>query len=124
MKMRYCSKCLNVSTRPNIVFSGKGLCYPCANYQTELEIDWDERTEKLQEIIRFARANNQSGYDCIVGVSGGKDSTRQALHIKEHFGLTPLLVSMNYPPDQISQRGVDNLSNLISKGFDCINISC
>jgi N-acetyl sugar amidotransferase len=124
MKMRYCSKCLNVSTRPNIVFTDDGLCYPCANYQSAAEIDWDERAVKLREIIQFAKANNQSGYDCIVGVSGGKDSTRQALHIKEHFGLNPLLVSLNYPPEQISQRGVDNLGNLISKGFDCINISC
>ena len=124
MKMRYCSHCLNVSTRPNIVFTETGLCYPCANYQNELEIDWDERAQRLRQVVSFARANNQSGYDCIVGVSGGKDSTRQALHIKEHFGLNPLLVSMNYPPDQISQRGVDNLSNLIRQGFDCINISC
>lgn len=121
--MRYCTNCLNVSTRPNIVFSKSGLCYPCENYQSESEINWGERKQKLQEIIQFAKLNNQSGYDCIVGVSGGKDSTRQALHIKEHFGLKPLLVSMNYPPDQISQRGVDNLSNLITKGFDCINIS-
>jgi N-acetyl sugar amidotransferase len=122
--MRYCSNCLNVSTRPNIVFTDEGLCYPCANYQNAEEINWDERKQKLQEIIKFGKAHNQSGYDCIVGVSGGKDSTRQALHIKEHFGLNTLLVSMNYPPDQISQRGVDNLSNLISKGFDCINIGC
>jgi N-acetyl sugar amidotransferase len=122
--MRYCSNCLNVSTRPNIIFAKSGLCYPCENYQSESEIDWGERKQKLEEIIQFAKSNNQSGYDCIVGVSGGKDSTRQALHIKEHFGLKPLLVSMNYPPDQISQRGVDNLSNLIAKGFDCINISC
>ncbi|HRK56285.1 MAG TPA: N-acetyl sugar amidotransferase, partial [Burkholderiaceae bacterium] len=113
-----------MSTRPNIVFTDAQLCYPCANYQSAEQIDWEEREQKLQEIIAFGKAHNQSGYDCIVGVSGGKDSTRQALHIKEHFGLNPLLVSMNYPPDQISQRGVDNLSNLISKGFDCINISC
>ncbi len=122
--MRYCTNCLNVSSRPNIAFAKSGLCYPCENYQSESEINWGERKQKLQEIIQFAKSNNQSGYDCIVGVSGGKDSTRQALHIKEHFGLKPLLVSMNYPPDQISQRGVDNLSNLIAKGFDCINISC
>lgn len=122
--MRYCTHCLNVSTRPNIVFSESGICYACETYQNELEINWDIRAKKLEEIIQFAKANNQSGYDCIVGVSGGKDSTRQALHIRDHFGLNPLLVSMNYPPEQISQRGVDNLSNLISKGFDCINISC
>jgi len=122
--MRYCKNCLNIDTRPNIVFSGSGLCPPCQYQLKPEDIDWHYRREKLNEIISFAKHNNQSGYDCIVGVSGGKDSTRQALHIKEHFGLKPLLVSMNYPPEQISQRGVDNLSNLIKKGFDCINISC
>jgi N-acetyl sugar amidotransferase len=124
MKMRYCGRCLNVSTRPNIVFSDDGLCYPCSTYRNDDEIDYEERRIKLTEIITYAKQNNKTGYDCIVGVSGGKDSTRQALHIKDSFGLHPLLVSMNYPPDQISQRGADNLSNLIAQGFDCINISC
>lgn len=122
--MRYCRNCLNTSTRPNIVFSDDGLCPPCQYQVKETDIDWDDRNRKLNKIINFAKDNNQSGYDCIVGVSGGKDSTRQALHIKEHFNLNPLLVSMNYPPEQISQRGVDNLSNLINRGFDCINIGC
>lgn len=122
--MRYCKNCLNIDTRPNIVFSDSGLCPPCQYHLQPQDIDWHYRSEKLKEIILFAKQHNQSGYDCIVGVSGGKDSSRQALHIKEHFGLKPLLVSMNYPPEQISQRGVDNLSNLIKKGFDCVNISC
>lgn len=122
--MKYCTRCLNLSTRPNSAFSENGLCFPCLNHLEPKEIDWEERKQKLLEIKEFAKSNNHSGYDCIVGVSGGKDSTRQALYIRENFGLNPLLVSMNYPPDQISQRGVDNLSNIISQGFDCINISC
>jgi N-acetyl sugar amidotransferase len=88
------------------------------------DIDWPKRRLELEEIIAFAKSNNQSGYDCIVGVSGGKDSTRQAVHIRDSFGLKPLLVSLNYPPEQIAQRGVENLSNLIGLGFDCINIGC
>ena len=115
---------MNVDTRPNITFSEDGLCPPCTHHRAEGDIDWDARHEKLQEIIRFGKENSHSGYDCIVGVSGGKDSTRQALYIRDHLGLKPLLVSMNYPPEQISQRGVDNLSNLIALGFDCINIGC
>lgn len=124
MSVTYCKRCLNVSTRPNILFSKEGLCPPCKNFVHPDDIDWDERMTKLQEIIALAKNNNHSGYDCIVGVSGGKDSTRQALYVKEHFGLKPLLVSMNYPPEQISQNGADNLSNLIEHGFDCINIGC
>jgi N-acetyl sugar amidotransferase len=122
--MRYCTNCLNVSTRPNSVFDLTGLCSPCKLIEFELDIEDEKREQVHKEIIQYAKSNNQSGYDCIVGVSGGKDSTRQALYIRDHFKLKPLLVSLSYPPEQISQRGVDNLSNLIAKGFDCINISC
>jgi N-acetyl sugar amidotransferase len=122
--MRYCKNCLNIDTRPNIVFLESGICPPCFYYQNPVDIDWEGRQAELEQVIEFGRKNSDSGYDCIVGVSGGKDSTRQALHIKEKFKMRPLLVSMNYPPDQISQRGVDNLSNLIKQGFDCINIGC
>lgn len=122
--MKYCKNCLNVDTRPNIVFTEDGFCPPCANYQPPEEIDWDERKAELEEIIRFGKENNRSGYDCIIGVSGGKDSTRQAIYVKETLGMNPLLVSMNYPPEQITETGVDNLSHLIKLGFDCVNIGC
>lgn len=122
--MIYCKNCLNLSTRPNIKFTEERLCPPCANYLNPAEIDWDERKEELKEVIAFGKAHNHSGYDCIIGVSGGKDSTRQALYVKENLGMNPLLVSLNYPPDQMSQTGADNLSNLIELGFDCVNVSC
>ena len=122
--MIYCKNCLNVSTRPNIKFTEEGLCPPCAVYLNPVDINWDERIEELKEVIAFGKVNNHSGYDCIIGVSGGKDSTRQALFVKENLGMNPLLVSLNYPPDQMSQTGADNLSNLIQLGFDCVNVSC
>ena len=103
-----------MDTRPNIIFSEDGLCPPCQYQSKPQDIDWNSRAKELEDIITFAKQNNQSGYDCIVGVSGGKDSTRQAMHIRDNFGLKPLMVSMNYPPEQISQRGVDNLGNLIA----------
>jgi tRNA(Ile)-lysidine synthase TilS/MesJ len=56
-------------------------------------------------------------------VSGGKDSLRQALFVKNVLKMKPLLVSMGYPPEQVTQRGVDNVSNMISHGFDCISIN-
>ncbi|MBI96849.1 LPS biosynthesis protein [bacterium] len=122
--MRYCKKCLNVDTRPNIKFSEDGICPPCQAKDIYIEYDWEDRKSTLENIKNFAFENTSNGFNCIVGVSGGKDSTRQAFHIRDKFKLKPLLVSMNYPPEQISMAGVDNLSNLISNGFDCVNISC
>ena len=122
--MKYCKNCLNVDTRPNIKFTEEGLCPPCDVYLNPSEIDWDARKEELREIINFGKQHNHSGYDCIIGVSGGKDSTRQALYVKETLGMNPLLVSLNYPPEQMTDTGAHNLSNLIKLGFDCVNVSC
>lgn len=120
--MKYCSNCLQPNTRPGIKFDDLGIC-PACNYANSLQsVDWDQRAAELEEIVAFGRANNQSGYDCIIGVSGGKDSTRQALFVKETLKMNPLLVCLSYPPEQVSQRGVDNISNLINLGFDCVII--
>ena len=121
--MKYCSKCLQTDTRPGIKFDNEGIC-PACNYHASLqEVDWDERRQELDEIIAFGKANNHSGYDCIIGVSGGKDSTRQAFYVKDVLKMNPLLVSLGYPPEQVTQRGVDNVSNMIAHGFDCISIN-
>lgn len=85
-------------------------------------VDWDERKRELADIVAFGRANSHSGHDCIIGVSGGKDSTWQALFVREVLGMNPLLVNLSYP-EQVTQRGVDNVSNMIRHGFDCININ-
>ncbi len=121
--MKYCTKCLQADTRPNTYFNEQGVCPACEYYETLKDVDWDEREEQLQDIVAFAKEHNQSGYDCIIGVSGGKDSVRQSLYIKEHLKMNPLLVCLGYPPEQVSERGVDNISNLIELGFDCIVIN-
>ena len=65
-----------------------------------------------------AKRKKHPKYDCIVGVSGGKDSTRQAHWVRDRLGLNPLLVCCGYPPLQMTNIGANNLSNLISMGFD------
>lgn len=121
--MKYCTKCLQPDTRPGIRFDAKGVC-PACNYHASLtDVDWEERRRELDEIVAFGQANSHSGYDCIIGVSGGKDSTRQALFVKNVLKMNPLLVNLSYPPEQVTQRGVDNVSNMIGHGFDCISIN-
>ena len=121
--MKYCRKCLQTDTRPGIRFNEDGICPACIYHESLKEIDWDERKKELEEIVAFGKKNNHSGYDCIIGVSGGKDSTRQAFYVKDVLKMRPLLVSLGYPPEQVTQRGVDNVSNMISHGFDCISIN-
>lgn len=120
--MKFCSKCLQPDTRPNITFDEYGVCPPCNYAQKIQHIDWSERRKELTQIFTFGKSNNKSGYDCIIGVSGGKDSLRQAIFVKEYLKLKPLLVSLNYPPEQMSIKGAHNISNLIKHGFDTITI--
>ncbi len=121
--MKYCRRCLQTDTRPGIRFDGEGVCPACRYTESLVNVDWEERMRELAGIVEFGRNNNHSGYDCIIGVSGGKDSTRQALFVRENLGMKPLLVCLGYPPEQVSERGVDNLANLIELGFDCIQIN-
>lgn len=118
--MKYCKHCLQPDTRPNTFFSDDGVC-PACNYYFALQmVDWQERFEILQDILaQFPRKKGQF-HDCIVGVSGGKDSTRQALFLRDKLGINPLLVCLSYPPEQVTHRGVHNLSNLIELGFDVV----
>jgi len=120
--VNYCATCLQPDTRPGIRFDEDGIC-PACNYAVDLRsVDWDDRHAKLAEIVDFGRTHRSWGYDSIIGVSGGKDSTRQALFVKNELGMNPLLVCLSYPPEQSTQRGVDNLSNLVDQGFDCVTI--
>ncbi len=121
--MKYCIQCLQPDTRPGIRFDNNGVC-PACNYHASLTaVDWEDRKRELDEIVAFGKENSSSGYDCIIGVSGGKDSTRQAIFVKEVLGMHPLLVNVSYPPEQITQRGADNIANLIEQGFDCIGVN-
>ena len=118
--MKYCKTCLQPNTRPNAKFTETGIC-PACNYFSQLQnIDWQERYQILLDIIARRSRRPNEFFDCIIGVSGGKDSTRQALFIRDKLELNPLLVCLTYPPQQVTKRGVDNISNLIELGFDVI----
>lgn len=121
--MNYCKYCLLPDTRPCEKFSEDGLCLSCSIFFNAGDVDYDQRLLTLKEIIKnFPRKSGQL-HDCIIGVSGGKDSTRQALWVREKLGLNPLLVSLSYPPEQISVLGTRNISNLINLGFDLLYIA-
>ena len=117
--MKYCIKCLQPDTRPKIEFNKEGVCPACEYFETLKSVDWQERLDVIQQVIKQHKNGNQF-HDCIMGDSGGKDITRQAIFAREKLKLNPLLVSYSYPPDQISQTGVDNVSNLIKLGFDVL----
>lgn len=118
--MKYCKECLQPDTRPNTQFLESGIC-PACNYFHELKkVDWQERYEILMNLVANAPKNPKQHFDCIIGVSGGKDSIRQALFVRDKLGFNPLLACLSYPPGPVTERGTDNISRLIELGFDCV----
>ena len=119
--MKYCKKCLTTDLRPNASFTN-GICIACRYAALEMKDNADLKLRQLNELIRNSQRKNRikGAYDCIVGVSGGKDSTRQAHWVRDRLGLRPLLVCCAYPPKQMSGTGAKNLANLIDMGFDLI----
>lgn len=125
MNIRLCARCVNPSSRPNMVFDTEGICPVCRYEESKrLEtIDWGARAAELKSICDWGRTHTRARYDCMVTVSGGKDSLRQACYARDELGMNPLLVSCSYPPEQITARGADNVANLISLGFDTLVVS-
>ena len=118
--MKYCKKCLTTDLRPNASFNENGVCIACEYSGNHHDRVFCNELETLKKMIRDTKSKRKRHelYDCIVGVSGGKDSTRQAHWVRDRLGLTPLLVCCGYPPLQMTDIGAANMSNLISMGFD------
>lgn len=117
--MRVCKECIQPDTRPGIYFDENGVCGACLWEHQKKIIDWEERQLELEEIVKQSK-NKNANYDCAIGVSGGKDSTFQAITARDRLGLNCLLV--NYQPENITQIGEKNIENLKNQGFDVVTI--
>lgn len=117
--MKICKRCIQLDTRPGIFFKDE-LCGACIWTDEKKHVNWDLRKKELFEISNWAKKNSTSAYDCVIGVSGGKDSTRQSLVARDELKLRCLLV--NYEPEEITPIGKHNIENLKNLGFDVITI--
>ena len=118
--MKVCKRCIQPDTRPGIYFDDQDVCGGCLWEDEKKKIDWESREKELQDIAEWAKKTTKSNYDCAIGVSGGKDSTKQALTAKDRLGLRCLLV--NCEPEGITEIGRHNIENLKKLGFDVIGI--
>lgn len=110
------------NTRPGITFDKHGVCAACQSFEKRKEVDYRKRWIELEELCEKYRGSNGAyGYDCMIAVSGGKDSHYQVYTFKEKLGMNPLLVSVedNFP---MTQAGIHNIKN-ISEAFGCDIIS-
>ncbi len=117
--MRYCARCLYPeNARPTIIFDEEGVCSGCRYHESriKLEVNWEERSVMLERILeeakRIAKRNGNS-HDCIIPVSGGKDSHYQVWLLKKKYEMNPLLVTFNHAYN--TPAGNRNLYNLVEK---------
>ncbi len=123
--MKYCARCLYPeNAKPTIIFDEEGVCSGCRYHESrqKLEVNWDERLTMLEKILDEARQlarTRGNSHDCIVPVSGGKDSHFQVWLLKKKYGMNPLLVTFNHAYN--SPSGLRNLANLVERsGCDLV----
>jgi N-acetyl sugar amidotransferase len=120
MEIKYCNKCLFPETKPDLAFNELGVCSACTAAENKnIGIDWKTREEDFYKIIEHYRLpKGKVGYDCLIPVSGGKDSTYQAYFMKEICGLNPLCVC--FETTNLTELGQKNIDNISKMGIDLI----
>jgi N-acetyl sugar amidotransferase len=109
--MQVCKRCLYTSGHPlNLTFDDEGLCSGCRVHEEKDQIDWNDRASKLDSILENYRCRTSKNYDCIIPVSGSRDSYFIVHTIKNVFKMNPLLVTYNKHYN--TAVGVRNLANL------------
>lgn len=126
VNMEYCKRCVYpANAKPTIIFDERGVCSGCNYHESRKNMNWNERKKLLLEILDEHKAKareNNNPYDCIIPVSGGKDSHYQVYLMKFVYGMNPLCVTYNHTFN--SRLGLKNLNNLVDKfGVDLIRFT-
>lgn len=109
--MKYCTRCLYPENHPlRLTFDNEGVCSGCRVHEEKDVLDWKERGERLKNIFDAYRAKDGRSYDCIIPVSGARDSHFIVQTVKNVYGLHPLLVTYNKHYN--TYRGIRNLAYL------------
>ncbi len=118
--MKYCIRCVLPDTKPDLFIDAEGVCHACRNYEKRESIDWAARKNELLQILERYRNKNKTNWDCIIPVSGGKDSTYQTIRMLE-LGMNPLCVTAT--TCDLSDIGRANIENIKRLGVDYIEFT-
>lgn len=117
--LKYCVRCVMPHTKPDLHIDEEGVCNACRSYEKRKEVDWNQRKSELLTLLEKYRKHD-SNWDCIVPVSGGKDSTYQVIRMLQ-LGLNPLCVTST--TCDLSEIGRRNIKNLQRLGVDHVEFS-
>jgi len=110
--IKFCKICLSLDTSFTNKINKKDICFGCINFENKKLINWNLRRKLFIKLIKVKNINNKKKYNCIVPVSGGKDSTYQLMKIKEYGG-NPLGICID--TGHLTEIGKLNLENLKKK---------
>lgn len=114
-----CANCIMDTSDSGIVFDERGWCDYCNNYHDNIVPNWhpDERGEReiMAQVEQIKRDGKGRDHDCLIGLSGGVDSSYVTYIAKEKFGLRPLLYHVDAGWN--SQQAVNNIEKLVD-GLD------
>lgn len=108
------------ATKPDLKINEAGICNACESFQERTEIDWDDRRAELEAVLEKYRNNKGENWDCVIPVSGGKDSTFQVVKLLE-LGMNPLCVTAT--TCALTDVGKENIENIKKLGVDYVEMS-
>ena len=98
-KYQVCTNCVMDTTDSKIVFDEKGMCDFCNSYYNDILSHWQPNQNKEDELEKISSQIREAGkgkdYDCIIGISGGTDSSYLTYIAKEKMGLRPLIYTVD-----------------------------
>ncbi len=109
----YCTRCCIPETQEGVEFDELGICLACRSSEQKMHINWAEKEKILQDILEDAKAKSGDNYDCIIPISGGKDSTFQLHVLVNIYKMKPLAVTFSH--NWYSKVGLNNLLNSLEK---------
>lgn len=111
--LQYCVRCCVPQTQEGVVFDELGVCQACQSAEQKIHIDWAARERDLRATLEAAKASAGNNYDCIIPISGGKDSTFQLHVLTKIYGMKPLAVTFSH--NWYSETGWYNLQNSLEQ---------
>ena len=111
--LKYCIRCCMPETSAGIRFDEFGICSGCQSSEHKMHINWVEREKQLRKILDKHRNNNGDNYDCVVPISGGKDSCYQLHVLVKVYKMKPLAITFNH--NWYTEVGKYNLENILDK---------
>jgi len=112
-QLKYCTRCCMPETSEGLTFDKMGICRGCQSSEQKMHINWEERQHELKQTLEYYKNRSGNNYDCIIPISGGKDSAFQLHILTKIYDVKPLALTFSH--NWYSETGKYNLWNILEK---------